>query len=108
MRTYPHVRPDGSVAYFEVTSSFPWAFGFMRHLLNSVEGVSGFKHQWFKDDRFLFAYRGRSCVVNEPFGDNSRYWIGPTESEPPLDMRPIQEAFASYRIGMTFASDSRE
>jgi hypothetical protein len=43
------------------------------------------------DDRFTFVYLGSSCVVNEPLGDNSRYWIGPVEKEPPIDMTPIRD-----------------
>ncbi len=107
MKTYPHVRSDGTVASFEVSNAFPWSLGFMRRLLTSVEGVSGYKRQWFNDDRFAFVYCGRPCVVNEPFGDNSRYWIGPTEKDPPLDLRDIHEAFARFRFGFTLDSDFR-
>jgi hypothetical protein len=96
MKTYPDTRPDGTVASFEVSNFFPWSLGFMRRVLNSVEGVTGYKRQWFNEDRFTFVYRGRACVVNEPFGDNSRYWIGPTEREPPLDMSAVHDAFVGF------------
>jgi hypothetical protein len=96
MKTYPHIRPDGTVAYFEVSNLLPWSLGFMRRLLTSVEGVSGYKRQWFNEDRFSFVYRGLPCVVNEPFGDNSRYWIGPSQKDPPLDMGPIHDAFVRF------------
>ena len=74
----------------------------MRRLLSSVDGVSSFKRQWFDDDRYSFVYRGRRCVVNEPYGDNSRYWIGPTESDPPLDMRAVHDAFVRFKFAFTF------
>ena len=102
VKTYPHLRADGTVAYFEVSNLFPWSLGFMRRLLSSVDGVTDFKRQRFNDNRFSFVYRGRPCVVNEPFGDNSRYWIGPTEKDPPLDMRLIQEAFAGFGRSFMF------
>ena len=43
----------------------------------------------------MFECGGETCVVHEPFGDNSRYWIGPAFPErSAIDMRPIQQAFA--------------
>jgi hypothetical protein len=70
----------------------------MRRLLTSVPGVSEFKCVRSDDDRFSFVYLGRSCVVHEPFGDNSRYWIGPVENYPPIDMAPVQEAFSRFQL----------
>jgi hypothetical protein len=73
----------------------------MRHVLTSVEGVSDFMRARINDDRFSFVYLGRCCVVHEPFGDNSRYWIGPAEPDPPIDMTPIRDAFTQFRFGLT-------
>jgi hypothetical protein len=36
--------------------------------------------------------------VHEPFGDNSRYWIGPVENDPPIDMAPVRDAFSRFRV----------
>jgi hypothetical protein len=47
------------------------------------EGVTDVKRTWFNEDRIKFLFHGEPFVVNEPFGDNSRYWIGPVE--PPGD-----------------------
>ena len=102
MKTYPHIREDGTIAYFEISNAFPWSWGFMRRVLASVQGVSDFKHVRSSDDRFAFVYLGRSCVVNEPFGDNSRYWIGPVEKDPPIDMTLIRDAFSRFRFRLTF------
>lgn len=102
MRTYPHVRNDGTIAYFEISNAFPWSLGFMRRVLTSVEGVSDFRRERNCDDRFSFLYFGRRCVVHEPFGDNSRYWIGPAEPEPPIDMTAMRDAFTQFRVGITF------
>ena len=67
-----------------------------------------FGANWFSEDRFSFSFLGRSCVVNEPLGDNSRYWIGPTEFDPPLDMRPVHDAFGRFRSRFTFDPEFRE
>jgi hypothetical protein len=105
MRTYPHVRDDGTIAYFEISNAFPWSLGFMRRVLTSVEGVSGFRRERNSDDRFCFVYVGRRCVVHEPFGDNSRYWIGPAEPEPPIDMTVMRDAFTRFRFRLTLDRD---
>ena len=80
----------------------------MRRLLESVEGVTNVRRNWFNDDRFSFCFLGRACVVNEPWGDNSRYWIGPANLEPPLDIRPVHEAFRGFRFRLTFDREFRE
>jgi hypothetical protein len=77
----------------------------MRRVLTSVQGVSDFRRVRSSDDRFAFSYLGRGCVVHEPFGDNSRYWIGPVEKEPPIDMTPVRDAFSRFRFLLTFDRD---
>jgi len=77
----------------------------MRRVLTSVPGVSDFKRDRSGDDRFAFLYVGRGCVVHEPFGDNNRYWIGPVEKEPPIDMAPVRDAFSRFRFLLTFDRD---
>lgn len=51
MKTHPHIRADGSIAYFEISNVIPWSFGFMRSVLESVAGVTDFKKSWFIDMR---------------------------------------------------------
>ena len=80
----------------------------MRRVLESVQGVTGVRRNWFNEDRFSFSFLGRPCVVNEPFGDNSRYWIGPAEKQPALDMRPVHEAFRAFRFRFTFDREFKE
>jgi hypothetical protein len=108
MRTYPHLRDDGSIQSFEISNSFWWSFGPMRRILESVNGVTGVRRNWFNENRFSFMFLGRKCVVNEPFGDNSRYWIGPAEREPLLDVRPVHDAFRQFRFRYTFDAEFRE
>jgi hypothetical protein len=66
-------------------------------ILNSVRGVTGVRPTADADGRLLFEFGGESCVVNEPFGDNSRYWIGPAfPQQSALDARQLERAFASH------------
>ena len=43
-----------------------------------------------------FTYADVRCLVCEPFGDNSRYWIGPSSDVDfgMSDLRELQKAFA--------------
>lgn len=108
MRTYPRVEANGSVRYFEISNAFWWSFGPMRRVLESVEGVTNVRRNWFNGDRFSFAFLERRCVVNEPFDDNSRYWIGPSELDPPPDMGPVHAAFRRFRFRLTFDREFQE
>jgi hypothetical protein len=44
-----------------------------------------------------FIYLNRECVVIEPFGDNSRYWIGPKNPEEEFDISRLEQAFKQYQ-----------
>ena len=107
MKTYPHVRDDGSIAYFEISNSFPWSLRFMRRVLESAKGTTDFKRIRVNDNRFSFSLNGRPCVVWEPWGDNSRYWIGPVVKEPPIDMRAVYDVFVRFRFPFTFDKEFR-
>ena len=107
MKTYPIVTEEGVVKAFEISNAYPWSLGAMRKVLESVDGVTGYRKNWFNDDRFSFVFLQRACIVNEPWGDNSRYWIGPVEMEPLLDMGPVHEAFRRFRLSLTFDREFR-
>ena len=98
MRTYPIRRPDGSLRGFEVTSTW-LIFRPLLKILRAVPGVSEVKRQWFKDDRVAFKFHDKDAVVNEPWGDSSRYWVGlqDPDNSPEIDIEPIHEAFQNYR-----------
>jgi len=107
MKTYPNVREDGSIKAFSISNAFCWSL-VIRKLLYSVEGVSEVRANWFSQDHYSFVYLGRDCVVNEPWGDNDRYWIYPVDMEPPLDLEPIHNAFRKFRFLFTFDREFRE
>jgi len=87
---------------FEITSSW-FRFGPLLRILKSVDGVTNVKRQWFNDDRVSFKFHGKNGVVNEPFGDNSRYWVGLDcpDDIPEIDISPIHNAFKEYN-GRTY------
>jgi hypothetical protein len=96
MRTHPILRDDGTLHAFEVTSAWV-TFRPLFKILRSVSGVTDVKRQYFNDDRVAFIYRGVPFVVNEPWGDSSRYWIGPSDpTGSNTDLRPLHEAFRQY------------
>jgi hypothetical protein len=98
MKTYPIYRPDGSLNGFEVTSSW-LTFRPLFTLLRSVAGVRDVRRNWFNDDRITFTFQGKAAVVHEPWGDNSRYWIGlqDPDAAPEVDLEPLHQAFKRYR-----------
>ena len=96
MRTYPLRRADGSLFAFEVTSVWV-SFHSLFKVLRSVDGVTEVKRNFFNEDRASFSYGGERWVVNEPFGDNSRYWIGPERGyKSMLDGSAVHEAFLKH------------
>jgi hypothetical protein len=101
MKTYPIYGENGQLKGFEITSA--WIrFGPLLRILRSVDGVTDVSRQWFNDDRASFKFYGRDAVINEPWGDNSCYWVGlknPDEDKE-IDISPIHEAFKRY-CGLT-------
>jgi hypothetical protein len=101
MKTYPIYSENGQLKGFEITSA--WIrFGPLLRILRSVDGVTEVSRQWFNDERVSFKFHGRNAVINEPWGDNSRYWIGleKADEDQEIDISPIHEAFRKYR-GLT-------
>lgn len=97
MRTYPILREDGFLIAFEITSLWV-TFNSLHKLLRSTEGVTEVRRNLWNDDRFTFLYRGVPCVVHEPWGDSSRYWIGPKSAEgSDLDIRALHQAFQNFQ-----------
>lgn len=90
MRTYP-IRDDGGVLFAFEVSAQP-AGRRLARVLRQIDGVTDVRlRRWWvgsPDVHVHFQYRGREYVVWEPFGDNSRWWIGPDDTDAahmPLD-----------------------
>jgi hypothetical protein len=98
METYPILRSDGSLRGFEISSAWV-TFGRLLRILSSIEGVTDVRRNWFSDNRITFNFHGIPAVVHEPWGDNSRYWVGlhNPDDTPEIDITPIHTAFKRYR-----------
>jgi hypothetical protein len=101
MQTYPLFDKDGRRFAFEIEHAFVGGRK-IASLLRSVEGVSGVvahRTRLSNDDvRVEFFYAGKPYVVWEPWGDSSRFWIGPKEeSNDAADIQPLECVFRDYR-----------
>jgi hypothetical protein len=53
---------------------------------------------WLREDVFCeFKLGGVRFEINEPFGDNSRYWVGPVPTRPVPELGVVRTAFAAAR-----------
>jgi hypothetical protein len=103
MRTYSLIdktKGDHSFA-FEIENAYVSRRTVAR-LLKQVDGVTevrlggGFTSS--NDFRVEFKYRNQDYVCWEPFGDNSRYWIGPKDpDEGAGSIATVEDAFKHYR-----------
>ncbi len=101
MRTYPaKTSPDGRLVAFEVENAYigPSA---VAGLLQQVADISEVKRRrLFSGDgdvHVRFKHRGHPCIVWEPYGDNSRYWVGPENPDAfDADLRDVERVFDGY------------
>ena len=79
MRVHDHLDNQGRIFAFEVANIGRRAICYVAEQVPDVHilRVPGLRSR----DQFCeFEINGRLFVIEEPFGDNSRYWVGP---EPP-------------------------
>jgi hypothetical protein len=102
MKTFPaRTSANGRLIAFEVENAYISPATVAR-LLQQVEGVSHVERRRAfaraSDVHVRFALQGHPCIVWEPYGDNSRYWIGPESPETfSKDLGNIQRIFDGYR-----------
>ena len=105
MRTYP-LLASGAIHAFEVSNAWLRPRAIAR-LVRSKGAEITFKRRLFGpgDLRLTFRYKGREFQVVEPFGDNSRYWVGPAKDAPAAtaETAELNEIFAQYRPGFAGA-----
>ena len=54
--------------------------------------------QFSSEDEFCeFQLEGQRFVIWEPYGDNSRYWVGPKPPEWCPEVERVRDAFAAYK-----------
>jgi hypothetical protein len=57
------------------------------------------------DDFGVFAMNGRTFVVTEPWGDNSRYLIHQEPPQPSMELETLKSAFEKYQPAWAFSGD---
>jgi hypothetical protein len=70
-------------------------------ILRSIDGVTSVRvrkafSRETSDFRVAFKYFGVECVVQEPYGDSSDYWIGPVDEKPVPSFELINKRFETY------------
>jgi hypothetical protein len=102
METYPVLSKDKArSSAFEVENAYI-AVSTIAQLLQQVEGVTEVqprkKLSGSSDVHVEFKYLGQPYIVWEPYGDSSRYWIGPKDGvEAGGDSTAIEQVFKRYR-----------
>ena len=97
MKTYPINRDDGTLHAFEIGNTWI-SIHAIKKILNSIAEVKSIKRPFNSDIRIEFIFNDEPWVVWEPWGDSSRYWIGPKNPDNhPFDVTPINDAFANYQ-----------
>ena len=102
METYPIIdgkKVDSTFA-FEIENAYV-SPGTIAKLLAEVDGVTDVcKRKPFigsSDIHIEFNYLNQAYIVWEPWGDSSRYWIGPKKSEEVvIDIGKLEAALKNY------------
>ena len=81
MKTYPIHDSEQRLCAFEVPN-FSIGRRAVCRVLRRIPGLTLTREprlfSWLREDVFCeFELGGATYVVEEPFGDNSRYWVGP-------------------------------
>ena len=106
MKTYELLDEGGRFFAFEVGNTGLGRTG----VCQVVETIPGAKIvrrpkflSWFREEEFCeFVVDGKTFVAWEPYGDSSRYWIGPEPVEPLPQTQCIRDAFDAFRESRVF------
>jgi hypothetical protein len=98
MKTYDIRDPQDRIFAFEIDNLRVGRHG----VCKVVESISGAKIirrpkflSWFREAEFCeFVVDGESFVAEEPWGDNSRYWIGPKPPRWVPQAAKVRDVFA--------------
>jgi len=63
-------------------------------ILRSPLPLSGFREEEFCE----FELNGELFAAWEPYGDNSRFWIGPASGTPSKSIQVLIDAFRNHRV----------
>lgn len=98
MRIYPLSSAEGVPHAFEVDNLL-LTRGQACKIAESIPGAVIIKRsRLFRDtDDFCeFKIGDDVFVIEEPFGDNSRYWVGPKDAKPSPSLEVVRNAFEAH------------
>ena len=106
MKVYDITDDEGRIFAFEVDNTPLGRQGAWR-VVRAIAGARVIRRPrrfWlFDPDEFCeFELDGVRFVVEEPWGDNSRYWIGPTPPRWVPQTAIVRDAFGQARVGGWF------
>jgi hypothetical protein len=102
MKTHPLFSSDRRRKFaFEIERAYI-APAVIARLLSQVEFVTDIQRRKMfsaiADVHLSFNYNGRPYIVWKPYGDRTRFWIGPApDAERDIDITPIETIFRCYR-----------
>ena len=108
MRVHDLLDEDGRVYAFEVSNTVIGRGGACA-IINQIPGSKILRGprflSWFREEEFCaFEINGQRFLVEEPYGDNSRYWIG---SEPPVWCEQIDAVRRAFLDANSFVAMTR-
>lgn len=100
MKVFPVKAENGQEIAFEIENVYvtPKKIAHLLNDLPEVHDVHIGKLFRSSDERVAFKYLDKDFVVWEPYGDSSRYWIGPKDStDLKIDLKELKDAFLNYK-----------
>ena len=99
MRIYDYRNAEGRLTSFEIKNlGRSRACRFIESTLPST-----IVRRQRSDDFGVFDFNGRTFVVTEPWGDNSRYLIHQEPTEPSAELDRLKSAFEAYQPSWAFS-----
>ena len=97
MKTYPLFSDDKQYA-FEIENTYISLFQVKLFLSKHPEVSEVRSKKLFQatDDRMWFIFKDTEYVLHEPFGDNSRFWIGPVNEKETSLVFEVEKIFKEF------------
>jgi hypothetical protein len=101
MRVYDQKDTEGRIFAFEV-DNLNLGRRDLCELVARIPGAAVVREpkwlSWFREEEFCeFVVDGQRFTAWEPFGDNSRYWIGPDPPVSCAQMAAVRETFVRHK-----------
>ena len=101
MKVYKMIRESEQLFAFEIDNIYIRPRKIAK-LLDAVDGVSNISLRkpfcTSSDIHLEFKYCGKDFIVWEPYGDSSRYWIGPKQDGCAIDISILVKVFEEYKL----------